>query len=120
MKIMNSLIICLIVVVGSLFLFNEKASAQDGLVLGDVAIMRNWNQKTHNLEIVVYHKPSNSFLLYGYSGTEYKGLQLLHVRRLEDDFIFAEMKKDKILDYDRDGYSTKEIKRLVGKIKEKK
>ena len=120
MKVMNILVISLVVIVGSMFLFNEKVSAQQGIVLGDVAIMRNYNQKTHNLEIIVYHKPSNSFLLYGYSADRiYKGLQLLHVRRLEDDFIFAE-KTDKILDYDKDGYSTNEMKRLIGKIKEKK
>ncbi len=114
MKVMKVLLLSSVVIVGSLFLFNEKASAQEGIVLGDVAIMRNYNQQTHNLEIIVYHKPSNAFLLYGYSGKQqYKGLQLLHVRRLEADFIFAERKKDKILDYDKDGYSTKEIKQFI-------
>ncbi len=120
MKVMNILVISLVVVVSSLFLFNEKASAQQGMVLGDVAIMRNYNQKTHNLEIIVYHKPSNSFLIYGYISREHKGLQLLDVRRLEHDFLFAEKRKDKTLDYNKAGYSTNEMKFFTSKIKKEK
>ena len=112
MKIMNSLIICLIVVVGSLFLFNEKASAQEGVVLGDVAIMHFYNEQTGNLEIIVYHEPSNSFLLYGYSSKTRKGLRLLHVRRLEYDFAFAQETK-KELEYKQEGYDIDRIKDLI-------
>ncbi len=79
MKIMNILMISLVVVVGSLFLFNEKAAVQAAVAIGDIAIMHSYNEKTDNLEIIVYHKPSNSFLLYGYSSKTNqasKGLQL--------------------------------------------
>ncbi len=113
MKVMNILVISLVVVFGGLFLFNEKASAAtEGIVIGDVAIMRTWNQRTENLEIIVYHEPSKSFLIYGYSTKERKGLRLLHVRRLEYDFAFAEKTKKK-LDYKKDGYDMDRIKDLV-------
>ncbi len=113
MKVMNILVISFVVVVGGLFLFNEKASAAtEGIVIGDVAIMRTFNQRTDNLEIIIYHKPSNSFLIYGYSKQERKGLRLLHVRRLEHDFAFAEKTKKK-LDYKKDGYDMDRIKDLV-------
>ena len=120
MKVMNILVISLVVVVGSMFLFNEKASAQQGMVLGDVAIMRNYNEKADKLEIIVYHKPSNSFLVYGYSSKEHEGLRLLGLRRLEQDFLFAEKRKDKELDYKKDGYSTNEMKFHTSKIKKEK
>ena len=116
MKIMNILIICLVVIVGSMFLFSEKASAQEGLVLGDVAIMHSYNEQTGNLEIIVYHEPSNSFLLYGYSSKlikASKGLQLLHIRRLENDFAFAE-KTERKLEYKKDGYDVDKIKSMIG------
>ncbi len=115
MKIMNILIICLVVVVGSLFLFNEKAAARSAVAVGDIAIMHSYNEKTDNLEIIVYHKPSNSFLIYGYSSKTIKaskGLQLLHIRRLENDFAFAEKTKKK-LEYKRDGYDIDRIKDLI-------
>ncbi len=123
MKVMNILVISLVVVVSSLFLFNEKALAQEGMVLGDIAIMHSYNEQTGNLEIILYHEPSNSFLLYGYSSKASdvkKGLRLLHIRRLEHDFAFAEKKKDKTLEYKKNGYDTKEMKMLVDKIKEEK
>ena len=118
MKIMNILIICLVVIVGSMVLFNEKASAQQGqgVVLGDVAIMHSYNEQTGNLEIIVYHEPSNSFLLYGYSNKlikASKGLQLLHIRRLENDFAFAE-KTERKLEYKKDGYDVDKIKSMIG------
>ncbi len=112
MKVMNILVISLVVVVGSLFLFNEKAAVQAAVAIGDIAIMHSYNEKTDNLEIIVYHKPSNSFLLYGYSSKKSKGLQLLHIRRLEYDFAFAEKTKKK-LDYKRDGYEIDRIKDLI-------
>ena len=114
MKAMNILIICLVVVFDGLFLFNEKSSAQEGMVLGEIGIMKTFNQQTKNNEIIVYHKPSNSFLVYGYSDTTKKGLQLLNIRRLEHDFIFAEKIEDR-LDYKKDGYDAKEMKRRGSK-----
>ncbi len=116
MKVINILIIFLVVVVGSLFLFNEKASAQEGVVLGDIAIMHSYNEQTGNMEILVYHEPSNSFLLYGYSSKlikASKGLQLLHIRRLENDFAFAE-KTEKQLEFKKDGYDVDKIKSMIG------
>jgi hypothetical protein len=116
MKVMNILVISLVVVVGSLFLFNEKAAAQSAVAIGDIAIMHSYNEATSNLEIIVYHKPSNSFLLYGYSSKASKvgkGLQLLHIRRLENDFAFAEKTKKK-LEYRKDGYDVDRIKSMIG------
>jgi len=112
MKVMNILVISLVVVVGSLFLFNEKAAAQSAVAVGDIAIMHSFNTATNNVEILVYHEPSNSFLLYGYSSKKSKGLQLLHIRRLEYDFAFAEKTRKK-LDYKRDGYEIDRIKDLI-------
>ncbi len=112
MKAMNILVISFVMVVGSLFLFNEKAVARAGVVVGDIAIMHSFNQETNNLEILVYHEPSNSFLLYGYSSKTKQGLRLLHVRRLEYDFAFAE-KTEKRLDYKKDGYDIDRIKDLT-------
>ena len=112
MKVMNILVISLVVVVGSLFLFNEKAVAATGVVVGDIAIMHSYNQETNNLEILIYHEPSNSFLIYGYSSRTEKGLRLLHVRRLDYDFAFAEKTK-KGLDYKKNGYDLDRIKALT-------
>ena len=93
-------------------LFNEKTAAQTGVVVGDIAIMHSFNQETNNLELLIYHEPSNSFLLYGYSSQTKKGLRLLHVRRLEYDFAFAETTK-KGLDYKKNGYDMDRIKELI-------
>ncbi len=112
MKVMNIFVISLVVVVGSLFLYNEKAAARSAVAVGDIAIMHSFNTATNNLEILVYHEPSNSFLLYGYSSKTRKGLRLLHVRRLEYDFAFAEKTK-KELEYKQDGYDIDRIKDLI-------
>ena len=112
MKVMKILLISSVVIVGSLFLFNEKVAAATGVAVGDIAIMYSYNQETNNLEILIYHEPSNAFLLYGYSSETKKGLRLLHVRRLEYDFAFAE-KTEKALDYKKDGYDLDTIKDLI-------
>ena len=39
MKVMNVLVISLTLVVGSLFLLNEKASAKSAVAIGDIAII---------------------------------------------------------------------------------
>lgn len=116
MKVINILVISLVVVVFSLFSFNEKAAAEAAVAIGDIAIMHSYNEQAGSLEIVVYHKPSNSFLLYGYSSKAIrasKGLQLLHIRRLENDFAFAE-KTEKKLEYKKDGYDVDRIKSMIG------
>ena len=112
MKVMKMLLISSVVIVGSLFLFNEKTTAGEGVVIGDIAIMHSFNQETNNLEILIYHEPSNSFLIYGYSSKTKQGLRLLHVRRLEYDFAFAEKTK-KGLDYKKNGYDMDRIKELT-------
>ncbi len=112
MKVMNILMISFIMVVGSLFLFSEKVAAAEGVAIGDIAIMHSFNTGTNNLEILVYHEPSNSFLLYGYSSKANNGLRLLHVRRLEYDFLFAEKTK-KALEYKKEGYELDRIKNLI-------
>ncbi len=112
MKVMNVLVISLTVVVCSLFLFSEKTAAKSAVAIGDIAIMHSFNTTTNNLEILIYHEPSNAFLLYGYSSDTKKGLRLLHVRRLEYDFAFAEKTK-KELDFKIDGYDIDRIKDLI-------
>ena len=112
MKVMNILVVSLVVVVGSLFLFNEKAAAKSAVAIGDIAIMHSFNTATNNLEILVYHEPSKAFLLYGYSSQANNGLRLLHVRRLEYDFLFAEKTK-KALEYKKEGYEIDRIKNLI-------
>ena len=103
MKAINILVISSVMVVGSLFLFNEKVAAARGDVVGEIATMHSFNQETNNLEILIYLEPSSSFLLYEYSSKTKQGLRLLHVRRLEYDFAFAEKTK-KGLDYKKNGY----------------
>ena len=112
MKVMSFLVLSFVMVVGSLFLFNEKVSAKEGVVIGDIAIMHTFNTETNTLEILIYHEPSNAFLLYGYSSDTKKGLRLLHVRRLEYDFAFAEKTK-KGLEYKKNGYDMDRIKDLL-------
>ena len=113
MKVMNILVIILVVVVGSLFLFNEKASAAaTAVATGDIAIIHSYNEKTKNVEILVYHNPSNSFLLYGYSSKEKEGLKLLHIRRLDNDFDFVKKTEWK-LEYEKDGYDVERMKSLI-------
>ena len=121
MKAMNILVISLVVVVVSLFLFNEKAEAREGIVIGNIAIIHTWNDATKELEILVYHEPSNSFLIYRYSLAHklIKGLQLMHIRKLDDDFALAESIETS-LEYEKGGYNYVRIKSMLKKTGIKK
>lgn len=114
MKIMNILVISLVVIAVSLFLFDEKTSAQVAIDGGDVVIMNVRKGYDAADDILVYHKSSKSFLLYGYSGSKGKGLQLLQVRNLVNDFDLAEGKKGKLeLKFKKNGYEPSTIKSKV-------
>ncbi len=114
MKVMNILILSLVIIVGSLFWINEKISAQMLVDGGDVVIMDITKVRSDGTnqteEILVYHKASKAFLLYGYSSTTGRGVQLLQIRRLDNDFGLAEalVKKrpeEQDLEYDKKGYN---------------
>jgi hypothetical protein len=64
--------------------------------------------------IVVYHKASRSFLLYGHTATKDSPLQLLQIRRLSNDFSLAGQIED--LDYSRKGYSSKRVVELLDNL----
>ncbi len=126
MRVMNILVISLVVVVGSLFLFNEKISAQMLVDGGDVVIMdiTKFTSKGTNRteEILVYHKASKAFLLYGYSSITGRGLQLLQIRRLGSDFGLAEALEKKKpsehdLEYNPIGYSLTSVNVKLNSIK---
>ncbi len=126
MKVINFLVISLVVVVGSLFLFNEKISAQMLVDGGDVVIMDiskfTSQSKSRTEEILVYHKASKAFLLYGYSSTPEHGLRLLQIRRLGSDFGLAEALGKKKpsehdLDYNPIGYSLTSVNIKLNSIK---
>ncbi len=121
MKAMNILVISLVVVVVSLFLFNEKAEAREGIVIGNIAIIHTWNDATKELEILVYHEPSNSILTYRYQLAHklIKGLQLMHIRKLDDDFALAESIETS-LEYEKGGYNYVRIKSMLKKTRIKK
>ncbi len=87
-KIMNILLICFVIIVGSSLVFNKKAMSQSIVDAGDIVILNVQEEKI----ILVYHKLSNSFLFYGYpsSGSNNNDLQLLQIRTLKQDFQMAE------------------------------
>ena len=126
MKIMNILIICLVVVVGSLFWINEKISAQMLVDGGDVVIMditKFTSQGTNRTEeILVYHKASKAFLLYGYSSSTGLGLQLLQIRRLDNDYSFAKALGKRVpgeqeLEFKESGYNLSSVYSELKSIK---
>ena len=96
MKVMHILVISLFVIAVSLFLFDEKASAQVAVDGGDIVIMNVSTGYNTADDILVYHKSSKSFLLYGYSSSKGKGLQLLQIRNLVNDFDLVEGEKGEI------------------------
>ncbi len=126
MKVINIMVISLVVVVGSLFLFNEKISAQMLVDGGDVVIMDiskfTSQSKNRTEEILVYHKASKAFLLYGYSSTPEHGLRLLQIRRLGNDFSYAEAlgkkkPEEHDLKYNPIGYSLTSVNVKLNSIK---
>ena len=56
--------------------------------------------------IVIYHKPSSSFLVYGHTS---RGLSLMKIRKLKADFELAELMDD--VPYSRKGYSVEYVKK---------
>ena len=128
MKVMNILVISLVVVVGSLFWINEKISAQMLVDGGDVVIMdiskfRITQKGTVQTEdILVYHKASKAFLLYGYSSTTGLGLQLLQIRRLDNDYSFAKALGKRVpgeqeLEFKESGYNLSSVYSELKSIK---
>ncbi len=87
-KIMNILLICFVIIVGSSLVFNKKAMSQSLVDASNIVMMNIQDGKT----ILVYHKSSNTFLLYGQPdpGSKNKGLQLMQIRSLSQDFLMAE------------------------------
>jgi hypothetical protein len=68
--------------------------------------------------IVMYHKPSRSLLLYGHTTTKDSPMQLLQIRRLDNDFSLAVQITG--LDYSREGYSPKIVRELLDELKKQK
>ncbi len=73
MKIKNILLVCLVVIACSFLLPEKNVMSQSSVDGGDIVMMNIQNGKI----TLVYHKPSNTFLFYGYpsSDLENEGLQ---------------------------------------------
>ena len=59
-------------------------------------------------KIVVYHKETSSFLMYGHTA---KGLQLQQIRKLAKDFEFAATVKE--VPYSRKGYTPDKVSKAL-------
>lgn len=68
-------------------------------------------------QVVVYHKGSQSFLVYGVTNRSDFTMRLLQIRRLEDDLKLAEVVKE--LPYEHEGYTSAEVKALLDKSPKK-
>ena len=116
MKTLNILLICVVVIVSSVLLFNKKAMSEHAIdvghiKVGDIVLMTL--QKTDT--IVLYHKPSQAFLFYGYPSlkTRNEGMKLMQIRTLRNDLILAGKLSDleTELEWKESGYSVKETKK---------
>ncbi len=111
MKIMNILLICVVVIVGNLLFFNKKAISQDSVDGGNIVMMNIQNGEL----TLVYHKPSRTFLFYGYPAgkSSNDGMQLLQIRSLSNDFTLATKlsKLEEELEWNDNGYTVKDIKK---------
>ncbi len=109
MKIKNILVVCVVVIVVNLFLFNKKAISQSSVDGGDIVMMNIQNEEI----VLVYHKPSNSILLYASPALNRadKGLQLLQIRSLSSDLELAEKLAEvgTELVWKKNGYNLREI-----------
>ncbi len=109
MKIKNILLVCLVVIACSFLLPEKNVMSQSSVDGGDIVMMNIQNGKI----TLVYHKPSNTFLFYGYpsSDLENEGLQLLQIRSLSNDFQMAEIvaETESELVYNKRGYSVEEL-----------
>lgn len=64
--------------------------------------------------VIVYHKPSSAFLVYGHTGN---GLSLVKIRKLETDFELAGLVAE--VDYARNGYSVEYVKKQLARLKKR-
>ncbi len=108
---MNILVISLVVFVFNLFAFGENTSAQVAVDGGDVVIINVRKGEHAADDILVYHKSSKSFFIYGYVGSEgEKGLQLMQIRNLVNDFNFVNSKNWHLeLEFRKVGYTPQSI-----------
>ena len=104
------------IVLACLFVSHMGSAAEFPLLAEDVVILtiKDGNQD----RIVVYHKATRSFLLYGNSSAKDSGLQLLQIRTLNNDFSLAAKIMD--LDYRKTGYNSKDVDELLDKLLRKK
>ncbi len=113
MKIMNILLIFLVAIVGSFLLFDKKAMSQSSVDAGNIVMMNIQDGK----KILVYHKSSNTFLIYGNpsSGSKDESLQLLQIRSLGQDFLMAEKlsQAESELVLNKKGYTVEDIRQKV-------
>jgi hypothetical protein len=116
MKIKNVLLVCLVVIACSFLILNKNAISQTSVDGGDIVMMNIQNGEI----TLVYHKPSKTFLFYGYpsSSSRNKGLQLLQMRNLSTDFEMAEKlaQAKAELENNGQGYSVEEIERRADSI----
>jgi len=68
-------------------------------------------------QVVVYHKGSQSFLVYGVTNRSDFTMRLLQIRRLENDLKLAEVVKE--LPYEHEGYTPAQVKSLLEKSPKK-
>jgi hypothetical protein len=64
--------------------------------------------------VVVYHRASSAFLVYGHTGN---GLSLLKIRKLETDFKLAGLVDE--IKHSRNGYPVEYVKGQYAKLKKK-
>ncbi len=88
----------------------KESKAQVPVTDGNLILLTSsdGNQDT----VIVYHKPSSAFLVYGHTGD---GLSLVKIRKLEADFELAGLVAE--VDYARNGYSVEYIKKQLDKLK---
>ncbi len=105
-----------VIVFASLFVCYDGASAGESVLAEDVVILTitDGNQD----RIAVYHKASRSLLLYGNPSAKSFGLQLLQIRKMNNDFSLAG--KIMNLDYSTEGYSSEKVKELLDKLQKKR
>ncbi len=92
---------------------SSAATAAEGPFLAEDVIIITAEDGDQD-RIVVYHKASRSLLLYGNSSAKGSGLQLLQIRKLNNDIGLAARISD--LDYRKKGYSPKDVKELLEKL----
>ena len=108
-RVLTAGIAGLLLIAAVIVVSTRESRAQVPVADGNMILLTNsdGNQDT----VVVFHKPSCAFLVYGHTGN---GLSLVKIRKIEADLKLAELVDE--VKYSRNGYSVEYVKEQYAKL----